>query len=428
MRKIMLYVLLGIVVGTLMILNKEHYQRKNTVIENEQQSIKLDNAISIMLETDDGTYVRSSSNTWPSSTQYSLDYAKSYCQNGSSFEFKNGKVMVSLEEADICYMYFKKGKAPTFYIGGSSNPSSISSTNTTVYASWDAGSITAYCISNTESCSSYTTVSSTTTSINKAHTVSSTDGIKTVYFYYKDASGNVAYVYDTVQLSKGPVLSVSQTKNGKEITVTITADEEVQSVSGWTLSSDKKTLTKTYSSSTTETITVYDLAGNGTTKTITVSLDTTGPSITLAGDGGTTISSTTTDESGVYGYCISQNQEACASKSNYTTTSTKSVGSSGTWYYYAMDNLDNISYETFTVEYVGGCTSCNKACADAQTEYSQCVYQAAYNYCSSSTSMDETALQKCISSAAGSSTFAEKNCGKLTCPSCTDCVEYKIVL
>ena len=59
-------------------------------------------------------------------------------------------------------------------------------------------------------------------------------------------------------------------KTNQDVTVTITANKEIQEVEGWTLSSDKKTLTKKYSENKTETITIMDLAGNTTTAEITV--------------------------------------------------------------------------------------------------------------------------------------------------------------
>lgn len=48
----------------------------------------------------------------------------------------------------------------------------------------------------------------------------------------------------------------------QDVTVTITSNEELQALEGWTLSSNKLTLTKTYQENTEETIEVSDLAGN----------------------------------------------------------------------------------------------------------------------------------------------------------------------
>lgn len=54
------------------------------------------------------------------------------------------------------------------------------------------------------------------------------------------------------------------------VTVTLTANEELQGLQGWTISGDKKTLQKTFTENTTETITVKDLAGNSTDVTIAI--------------------------------------------------------------------------------------------------------------------------------------------------------------
>lgn len=46
------------------------------------------------------------------------------------------------------------------------------------------------------------------------------------------------------------------------VTVTVTANKEVQAITGWTLSADKKVLTKQYTANANETITLTDTAGN----------------------------------------------------------------------------------------------------------------------------------------------------------------------
>ena len=83
----------------------------------------------------------------------------------------------------------------------------------------------------------------------------------------------------------GPIVNVEySTKNPtrENVKVTITSNEKIQSVTGWTLSSDKKTLTKEYSGNTKETITIKDLAGNETQATIEINnIDRTGPSVNV---------------------------------------------------------------------------------------------------------------------------------------------------
>ncbi len=56
----------------------------------------------------------------------------------------------------------------------------------------------------------------------------------------------------------------------QDVTVTITSNEELQALEGWTLSSNKLTLTKTYQENTEETIEVSDLAGNKVSVKITI--------------------------------------------------------------------------------------------------------------------------------------------------------------
>ena len=48
----------------------------------------------------------------------------------------------------------------------------------------------------------------------------------------------------------------------KEVTVSIISDRELQELEGWTLSEDKKVLSKTYYQNTTETVTIYDSLSN----------------------------------------------------------------------------------------------------------------------------------------------------------------------
>ena len=69
-----------------------------------------------------------------------------------------------------------------------------------------------------------------------------------------------------------PVLEVSYSteKIASEVTATIKSDSELQPVEGWTLSADKKSLTKTYTKNTTETIKVYDTTSNFDTVKISI--------------------------------------------------------------------------------------------------------------------------------------------------------------
>ena len=103
----------------------------------------------------------------------------------------------------------------------------------------------------------------------------------------KDLAGNETQA--DIEISNidkiGPSVSIGySTKNStrENVKVTITSNEEVQAIQGWTLSNDKKTLTKEYSANTKETITIKDLAGNETQANIEISnIDKNLPEITI---------------------------------------------------------------------------------------------------------------------------------------------------
>ena len=59
-------------------------------------------------------------------------------------------------------------------------------------------------------------------------------------------------------------------KTDQNVLVTIKTNEEIQAIEGWTISQDKKQLSKEYTRNTTETITIKDIAGNETKQTITI--------------------------------------------------------------------------------------------------------------------------------------------------------------
>lgn len=70
---------------------------------------------------------------------------------------------------------------------------------------------------------------------------------------------------------KAPTVETNYKVTGQKVIVTITANEQIQEIEGWTLSEDRLSLTKEYSENMTEKITVKDLAGNETNVNITVS-------------------------------------------------------------------------------------------------------------------------------------------------------------
>ena len=97
----------------------------------------------------------------------------------------------------------------------------------------------------------------------------------------RDCANSLADVLD----STPPTLSVSYSttlKTNKDVTATITANEEIQGVSGWTLSSNKKQLTKKFTANGAEQVTVLDTFGNSATITVMVAnIDKTAPTANI---------------------------------------------------------------------------------------------------------------------------------------------------
>ena len=92
-------------------------------------------------------------------------------------------------------------------------------------------------------------------------------GLKTIFRkqYYFDKNG----VLDEV----APKISIKYSKKSKtkgNVKVTIKANEQIQPINGWKLSSNKKVLTKTYTKNIKETIKIKDLSGNITTANIEI--------------------------------------------------------------------------------------------------------------------------------------------------------------
>ena len=126
-----------------------------------------------------------------------------------------------------------------------------------------------------------TTISSQIASIKFKVKENCTEGKKTISFNNIDISkddmevvsiNNTNEIFVTVDKT-APVISVKYSSNvltNKDVTATITSNEELQGISGWTLSNDKKILTKVYKQNATEEITAKDLAGNEVKQAIKV--------------------------------------------------------------------------------------------------------------------------------------------------------------
>lgn len=110
----------------------------------------------------------------------------------------------------------------------------------------------------------------------------------TINIKVKDNVGNISSTTASITNidNTAPTLSVTYSPPGittSSVTATITANEEIQEVTGWTRSADKKHLTKIYSANATESVTVSDLAGNSSTIDVIVNnIDDGPPSLTVS--------------------------------------------------------------------------------------------------------------------------------------------------
>ena len=112
------------------------------------------------------------------------------------------------------------------------------------------------------------------------------DGIYYLHTLLKDEVGNEKVTTHKITIdSTKPDLEVSYSNTqitNENVTVTIKANEEIQPVSGWTLSSDKKQLTKTFSANTNINVSVRDIAGNTTeAKVVVNNIDKTNPEVEI---------------------------------------------------------------------------------------------------------------------------------------------------
>lgn len=92
------------------------------------------------------------------------------------------------------------------------------------------------------------------------------DGLYYLHILSVDKAGNETDTIKEIKVDstnpEGKVKYSETDITNKDIIVTITANEELKCISGWTLSEDKKTLTKTYSENIDTSITITDLLGN----------------------------------------------------------------------------------------------------------------------------------------------------------------------
>ena len=171
-----------------------------------------------------------------------------------------------------------------------------------------------------------------------------------------DSAGNeIAETVKKVVIDRtGPVGSVSYStteKTGSAVVAKISANEEMQEIEGWTLSADKKELTKSYEDNTEETVTIKDLAGNRSIVTVKIAnIDKEAPvigEITLSTKEITNqdveITVNATDAiSGIEGYSWDEKQ-------TWYTVNKVNAKTNGIYTIYVKDKAGNISSKTIKI-------------------------------------------------------------------------------
>ena len=187
--------------------------------------------------------------------------------------------------------------------------------------------------------SNYTTLGSTSipTTLGKA------EGTYTVYYYipenneYYDRDGQVSVTITNTD-NVPPTASVSYSTTNltnENVMVEITSNEALQEVTGWTLSTDKKKLTKTYTANASETVTIKDLVGNTASVEISIeNIDKTAPELTVSYN-------PTTATNGKVTATITSN-EALQEVSGWTLSKNKKV--------LTKEYLNNVSGEKIVVK------------------------------------------------------------------------------
>ena len=172
----------------------------------------------------------------------------------------------------------------------------------------------------------------------------------------KDLLGNESSV--TIKISnidktlpKGEVTYSTAEYTNQDVTVTINVDKQVQAINGWTLSENKKVLTKKYTQNTEETVTITDLAGNRSIVTVKIAnIDKEAPvigEITLSTKEITNqdveITVNATDAiSGIEGYSWDEKQ-------TWYTVNKVNAKTNGIYTIYVKDKAGNISSKTIKI-------------------------------------------------------------------------------
>ncbi len=95
-----------IIISTFFIVNKNSVNEEIVMQDNNENLIN-NSFLTLMLEQSDGTYQKSTSNTWPSGN-YAFNSEMSRCENGGELRWNREEGIVNLlsNKSDACYVYF----------------------------------------------------------------------------------------------------------------------------------------------------------------------------------------------------------------------------------------------------------------------------------------------------------------------------------
>ena len=333
-----------------------------------------------MLGDKDGVYTESNESVWPSNLKYHYNAERSGCidSNGNelvnvlNYDSINNAVNLSVNSTAYCYLYFDlDGVAPQsfeFYLGGQSNPDYTNNPLVDVYINYGDNDISHYCVTEENSSNNCNWIETNSSPINTSYTLSSGDGLKTVYAYTKDLADNISeQVIDTINLDTekptGNTISINSNATYTQSTgVTLTLSSSgatemcisnTNSCTSWEPYATSKSWALTNNDGN-KTVYVWykDLAGNiSDSANDSITLDSAAPSNNSVSinnnDAYTTgISVTLTLKStGATKMCIS-NSSTCSSYVDYVTSYSWTLSSglgSKTVYVYFKDDAGNVS-------------------------------------------------------------------------------------
>ncbi len=148
--------------------------------------------------------------------------------------------------------------SPEYTVTYSKNSITNEDVVVTVTANEELRAVSGWNLSSDKKVLTKTFSANTNTSITIADLLGNTSTVNVVINNIDKKVPNASVEYSTT------------TQTTDSVVVTIKADEKIVSTEGWTLSSDELTLTKTFDSNATETVTIRDLAGNYKTVSVIV--------------------------------------------------------------------------------------------------------------------------------------------------------------